>query len=24
MRALADGVKPCSQCRPDAVLGFLD
>lgn len=23
-RALADGVKPCPQCRPDSVLGFLD
>ncbi|MFB8244900.1 DUF6233 domain-containing protein [Streptomyces sp. NPDC055952] len=23
-RALADGVKPCPQCRPDSALGFLD
>lgn len=24
LRALADGVKPCIQCRPDSELGFLD
>ncbi|GAB2736796.1 DUF6233 domain-containing protein [Streptomyces bullii] len=24
LRALADGVKPCPQCRPDTVLGYLD
>lgn len=24
LRALADGVKPCPQCGPDAVLGFLE
>jgi hypothetical protein len=23
-RALADGVKPCPQCRPDSALGFFD
>jgi hypothetical protein len=23
-RALADGVKPCPQCRPDTTLGILD
>jgi hypothetical protein len=22
--ALADGIKPCPQCRPDSALGFLD
>jgi hypothetical protein len=24
LRALADGVKPCTQCRPEAELGILD
>ncbi|MGW6292776.1 DUF6233 domain-containing protein [Streptomyces sp. NPDC055058] len=24
LHALADGVKPCVQCRPDPELGFLD
>jgi hypothetical protein len=24
LRALADGVKACSACRPDSELGFLD
>ncbi|MEV5646218.1 DUF6233 domain-containing protein [Streptomyces flaveolus] len=23
-RALADGIKPCPQCRPDTTLGVLD
>ncbi|MFD8233667.1 DUF6233 domain-containing protein [Streptomyces sp. NPDC059696] len=23
-RALAEGVKPCPQCRPDTELGFVD
>ncbi|WOT40728.1 DUF6233 domain-containing protein [Streptomyces coeruleorubidus] len=24
LRALAEGVKACPQCRPDSALGFLD
>lgn len=24
LRALAEGVEPCSHCRPDSGLGFLD